>query len=82
MDSIKWKCKYWTTYFKKFDNFHFINLIVKKLDVFNFHPIFFAIALTNCYCYHTHVRYLNTIFKNIHQKWEYYREEKQGFERL
>ena len=28
------------------------------------------------------MRYLNTTFKNIHQKWEYYREEKQGFERL
>ena len=25
---------------------------------------------------------LNTFFKNIHQKWEYYREEKQDFERL
>ena len=25
-------------YFKKFDNFHLIHLIVKKLDVFNFHP--------------------------------------------
>ena len=25
---------------------------------------------------------LNTFLKNIHQNWEYYREEKQGFERL
>ena len=28
------------------------------------------------------MRDLNTFFKNIHQKWEYYREEKQDFERL
>ena len=48
-------------YFKKFDNFHLIYLIVKRLDVFNFHPIFAIII--NCYCYHTHMRDLNTIFK-------------------
>ena len=40
MDSIKWKCKNWIVYFKKFDNFHFIYLIVEKLDVFNFHPTY------------------------------------------
>ena len=28
------------------------------------------------------MRDLNTFFKNIHQKWKYYREEKQDFERL
>ena len=27
------------------------------------------------------MRDLNTFFKNIHQKWKYYREEKQDFER-
>ena len=48
-------------YFKKFDNFHLIYLIVKRLDVFNFHPIFAIII--NCYCYHTHMRDLNTVFK-------------------
>ena len=48
-------------YFKKFDNFHLIYLIVKRLDVFNFHPIFAIII--NCYCYQTHMRDLNTIFK-------------------
>ena len=30
----------WMVYFKKFDNLHLIHLIVKKLDVFNIHPIF------------------------------------------
>ena len=46
MDSIKWKRKNWIVYFKKCENLIvFIHLIVKKLDVFNFHPIF-------CYCYH------------------------------
>ena len=29
--------------------------------MFNFHPIFAIII--NCYCYHTHMRDLNTIFK-------------------
>ena len=61
MDSIKWKCKNWIVYFKKFHNFHLIYLIVKRLDVFNFHPIF--VIIINCYCYHTHMRDLNTIFK-------------------
>ena len=46
MDSIKWKCKNWIVYFKKFDNFHLIHLIVEKLDMFNFHPIF-SIVITN-----------------------------------
>ena len=31
MDSIKWKCKSWIGYFKKFDNFHLIHLIVKEV---------------------------------------------------
>ena len=81
MDSIKWKCKNWIVYFKKFDNFHLIYLIVKKLDVFNFHPFF-------CYCLSL-IAIVNTLtceiwtrfLKNIHQKWEYYRGEKQDFER-
>ena len=66
MDSIKWKCKNWIVYFKKFDNFHLIHLIVEKLDVFNFHPFFF-------YCYHkfhTHLRDLSTFFKKITSKVE------------
>ena len=46
MDSIKWKCKNWIVYFKKFDNFHLIHLIAEKLDVFNFIQ-FFAIVITN-----------------------------------
>ena len=57
VDSVKWKCKNWIVYFKKFDNFHLIHLIVKKLDVFNFHPNF-------CYCY------LNTFFKKYTSKVE------------
>ena len=64
MDSIKWKCKNWSVYFKKFDNFHLIHLIVEKLDVSNFHPIFY-------YCYHkfhTHLRELNAFFKKIYIK--------------
>ena len=67
MDSIKWKCKNWIVYFKKIDNFHLIYLIVKKLDVFNFHQLF-AIVITNCYCYHTHVQDLNTFFKKTFMK--------------
>ena len=60
MDSITWKCKAWMLYFKKFDNFHLIHLIVRKLDVFDFIQ-FFAIVITNCY--HIHVQDLNTFFK-------------------
>ena len=45
MDSVKWKCKNWKVYFKKFDNFHLIRLIEEKLNVFNFDPIF-------CYWYY------------------------------
>ena len=75
MDLFKWKCKNWIVYFKRFDKFYLTHLIVKKLDVFNFNSIF-------CYCYHTHELDLNTFLKNIHQNWEYYREEKQDFERL
>ena len=65
IDSIKWKCKNWFVYFTKFDNFHLIHLIVKKLGMFNFHPI-----LCYCYhyCYHTHVRDLNTYFKKHSSK--------------
>ena len=64
MDSIKWKCKNWRVYFKKFDNFHLIHLNVEKLDVSNFHSTF-------CYCYHkfhTHLRELNAFFKKIYIK--------------
>ena len=50
--------------------------------MFNFHPIF-------CYCYHyllllshSRARFEYVFLKKIHQKWEYYREEKQDFERL
>ena len=41
MDSIKWKCKNGIVYFEESDNSHLFHLIVEKLDVFNFHPIFF-----------------------------------------
>ena len=47
MDSIKLKCKNWIVHFKKFDNFHLIHVTVKKLDVFNFHPIFCYFVITN-----------------------------------
>ena len=40
MDSIQRKCKNWIVYFKKLGSFHLFHLIVEKLDVFNFHPIF------------------------------------------
>ena len=79
MDLIKWKCKNWIVYFKQFDNFHLIHLIIEKLDVFNFHPIFY-------YCYFTNftVTWENwtRFLKNIHQKLKYYWEEKQDFERF
>ena len=66
MDSIKWKCKNWIAYFKKFENFHIIHLNVEKLDVFSFHPIF-------CYCYHWfhfYLRDINTFFKKYTSKVE------------
>ena len=79
MDLIKWKCKNWIVYFNQFDNFHLIHLIIEKLDVFNFHPIFY-------YCYFTNftVTWENwtRFLKNIHQKLKYYWEEKQDFERF
>ena len=78
MDSIKWKCKNWIVYFKIFDNFHFIHLIVEKLNVFNFHPIF-SIVITNfTFTCEIWTRFL----KNIHQKWKYYRGRKKNFERF
>ena len=57
-------------YFKKFDNFHLIHLIAVKLDVFNFHPVFFYITNYTFMC-----KIWTRFFKNIHQKWKYYREE-------
>ena len=45
MYSIKWKYENWIVYFKKFDNFNLIHLIVEKLDVFNFQP-FFSLCYT------------------------------------
>ena len=78
MDSIKWKCKNWVVYCRKLDNFHLFHLLVEKLDVFNFHPMFFC-----CYqLFHTHVRDLNTFFKKLHQRWKHYKEEKQDIERF
>ena len=70
MDSIKWKCKSWIGYFKKFDNFHLIHLIVKEVGRVQTFIQFFAIVITNCYCYHTHVRDLNTFFKKHTSKVE------------
>ena len=78
MNSIKWKCKNWIVYFKKIDIFHPIHLIVEELDVFNFCRIF-------CYCYHqfhTHLRDLNTFFKNNTSKVEILKKKKQDFERF
>ena len=40
MGSIKWKCKNWILYFNKIDKFQLYHLIVEKLDVFNFNPVF------------------------------------------
>ena len=60
------------------DSFHLVHLIVKKLDVFNFHPIFYY-CYTNCYCYHT--RFEHVFFK-IDHKWKYYREVNQDLERF
>ena len=67
-------------FFKKFGNFHLIHLIVQKLDAFNFHFISFF-----CYCYHNFIlpcEIRTRFLKNIHQKWIYYSEEKQGFQRF
>ena len=54
----------------------------KKVGRIQLSSNFFAIVITNCYCYHPHVRDLNTFLKTIHQKWEYYKEGKQDFEKL
>ena len=78
MDSTKWKCKNWIEYFKKIDNFQLFHLIVEKLEVLNFHAICFYWH----HSFHTQVRDLNTFFKNIHQKWKYYRKENQDFKRF
>ena len=43
MASIKWKRNNWMVCFEKFDNFHFIRLIVERLNVFNFYPFFFLL---------------------------------------
>ena len=68
------KIKNWVVYFKKFDNFHLFQLIEEKLDVFNIHPIFFLFLLLIS---HSRTRFEHAFLKNIHQKWKYYREEKQ-----
>ena len=65
-------------YFKKFYDFNLIHLIVEKLNVFNFRSVF-------CYCYTNFTltcEIWTRFLKNIHQKWKYYREEKQDFERF
>ena len=78
MDSIKWKCKNWIVYFKKFDNFHLFHLIVEKLEVLTVIQ-FCSIVITNV----TLTCEIGTRFlKNIYQKWMYYREEKQDFKRF
>ena len=78
MAPIKWKRNNWIVCFEKFDNFHFIRLIVERLNAFKFYP-FFSIVITNF----TLTCEIRTRFlKNIHQKWKYYREEKQDFERF
>ena len=69
-------------YFKKFDNFHLIHLIVKTLDVFNFHPIFLLLFSVTAIVITITCEILTRFSKNKLQKWEYHREEKQGFERL
>ena len=44
---FKWKCENWIVYFKRLTNFfHFCDLIVEKLNVFNSHSIF-PIVSTN-----------------------------------
>ena len=77
MDS--WKCKNRIAHFKKFDIFYLFHLIVEKLDVFNFHPFFFLILSIIS---HSLARFEHVFFFNILQKWKYYREEKQDFERF
>ena len=78
MGSVEWKCKKWILYFKIFGNFHLIHLIVEKMDVFNFHPIF-CYVVTN---FTLTLRFEYVFLKNMHRKWKYYREEKQDFERF
>ena len=82
MDSIKWKCKNWIGYFKKFDNFHLIHLIVKEVGRIelssNILLLLSLVAIVITLKCDIWTRFL----KNIHQKLEYYREEKQEFERL
>ena len=63
---IKWKCKNWIVYFKKFDNFHLIHLIVESWTCSTFTQ-FFSIVITN---------FTLAFLKKIHQKWKYYREQR------
>ena len=82
MDSIKWKCKNWIGYFKKFDNFHLIHLIVKEVGRIelssNILLLLSLVAIVITLKCDIWTRFL----KNIHQKLEYYREENQDFETL
>ena len=43
---------------------------------------FFAIVITNCFAITLTCEIWTHFLENFHQKWEYYREQKQGFERL
>ena len=62
-------------HFKKLDNFYLFHLIVEKLDVFNFHPIFpYCDKLIS----YSRARFEH-VFLKINEKWKYYREEKQDF---
>ena len=72
------ECKNCIVYFKKFDNFHLIHLVVGTLEEFNFHQFFLLLSLIT----HSRARFDHVFFKNIHQKRKYYREEKQDFERF
>ena len=79
MDSIKWKCKNWIVYFKKFSPHPFNCKKVGRVQLSsNFLLLLSLIAIVITLTCEIWTRFL----KNIHQKWEYYKEEKQDFERL
>ena len=79
MDSIKWKCKNWILYFKKFSPHPFNCKKVGRVQLSsNFLLLLSLIAIVITLTCEIWTRFL----KNIHQKWKYYREEKQDFERF
>ena len=82
MDSVKWKCKNGILYFMGqciFLTIFISSISLQKSWTCSAFIQFFSIVMTNL----TITCEILTFFlKKIHQKWKYYREEEQDFERF